>query len=120
MRNETLLTAFNGFRGNLKGHELASRLGNVDTKHQTDTCVFSSDVRLAVPQFDVSISQLQDSYTVNPVKNNKKQISLKVLKLGQCDLLESFFFKIYCITVSVRTTIPVKVANVICVCFSFN
>lgn len=66
-----LLTAFNGIRGNLKRHELSSRLRDVDTKHQTHTSVFSPNVRLTVPQFNVCISQLQDSHTVNPVKCDK-------------------------------------------------
>lgn len=60
------LTAFNRIRCDLKGQKLASRLRDVNPKHQADTCVFPSDVRLAVPQFNVGVSQLQDSYTVNP------------------------------------------------------
>lgn len=61
-----LLTAFDRIRCDLKGQKLASRLRDVNPKHQADACVFPSDVRLSVPQFDVSVSQLQDSYTVNP------------------------------------------------------
>lgn len=38
----------------------------MNPKHQADTCVFPSDVRLAVLLFDVGVSQLQDSYAVNP------------------------------------------------------
>lgn len=44
----------------------------MDTEHQTNTCVFSSNVRLTVPQLDVGVSQLQDSYTVDTVKHEKK------------------------------------------------
>lgn len=38
----------------------------MNPKHQADARVLPPDVRLAVPQFDVGVSQLQDSYTVNP------------------------------------------------------
>ena len=71
--NGTLLTAFNGIRGDLQRHKLAPRLRDVDTKHQTHACVFPSNVRLAVPQFDVCVSQLQDPHTVNPVKCENRE-----------------------------------------------
>lgn len=73
-RNETLLTAFDRMRGGLKRHHLASRLRNVDAKHQTHTRVLSPNIRLTVPQFDVGVPQLQDSYTVNPTECEKRQI----------------------------------------------
>lgn len=61
-------------RGSLKRHKLASRLWNVDAKHQTHTSVFPSDVCLTIPQLDVGVSQLQDAYTVNPEKCKRRQI----------------------------------------------
>lgn len=62
---EALLTAFNRIGGHLEGHDLAAGLRNVDPEHQSHAGVLPSNVCLAVPQFDVCVSQLQDSYTVD-------------------------------------------------------
>lgn len=51
--DQSLLTAFNGVGGNLKGHQLASRLWDVNAKHQTHASVLPPNVRLTVPQFNV-------------------------------------------------------------------
>lgn len=75
-----MLTAFNGIRGDLERHDLSSRLRNVYTKHQTDTCVFSADVCLAILQFNICIFQLQDPHTVNPVGCKAKQARLTQIK----------------------------------------
>lgn len=56
--DQSLLTAFDGFGGNLKGHQLATQLRDVNAKHQTHAGVLPPNVRLAVPQFNVRISQL--------------------------------------------------------------
>ena len=82
VRKEKLLTAFNWIGGDLKWHKVTFRLRNMNTKHQTHTGVFSSNVRLTIPQLYVSISQLQDSYTVNPVGCKTKQIEIKERKRG--------------------------------------
>lgn len=78
------LTAFNGMRGNLKRQELASRLWNMNTKYQTHTSVFSSNVCFTIPQLDVGVSQFQDPYTVNPEKCRTSQIKSLLWMLSPC------------------------------------
>ena len=66
--NVTLLTALDGMRGHLERDVLSSGLRYVHTKHKTNTRVFPTDVRLALPQLDVGVPELQDSCTVDSAR----------------------------------------------------
>lgn len=67
-----LLTALDGMRGHLERDVLSSGLRYVHTKHETNTGVFPTDVRLALPQLDVGVPELQDPGTVDSVRTCKK------------------------------------------------
>ena len=54
--------------GHLQGGMLPSWLGYVDPEHQAHTRVLASDVRLALPQLDVSVPQLQDPGAVDAAR----------------------------------------------------
>lgn len=58
-------------RGHLESDMLSSGLRYVHAEHEANPSVFSPDVRLALPQLDVSVSQLQDPGTVDSVGRNK-------------------------------------------------
>lgn len=62
-----LLTALDRMRGHLERDMLSSRLRYVHTKHEANAGVFPTDVRLALPQLDVGVPELQDPGTVDSV-----------------------------------------------------
>lgn len=63
--SEQMLTALDGMGGDLEGDVLSSGLRNVHTEHQANTRVLPPHVRLALPQLDVGVPQLQDPDTVD-------------------------------------------------------
>lgn len=65
---QQMLTALDRMGGYLEGDVLSSWLRNVHTEHQTDTRVLPTDVRLALPQLDVGVPELQDPDTVDSVR----------------------------------------------------
>lgn len=66
-----LLTALDGMRGHLEGDVLSSRLRYVHTEHEANSGVFPPDVRLALPQLDVGVPELQDPSTVDSVRRDE-------------------------------------------------
>lgn len=62
---EQALTALDGVGGDLEGDVLSSGLRNVHTEHQANTRVLPAHVRLALPQLDVCVPELQDPDTVD-------------------------------------------------------
>lgn len=60
-----MLTALDGVGGYLEGDVLSSRLRNVHAEHQADARVLPAHVRLALPQLDVGVPELQDPDTVD-------------------------------------------------------
>lgn len=67
-----MLTALDRMGGYLEGDVLSSWLRNVHTEHQTDTRVLPTDVRLALPQLDVGVPELQDPDTVDSVREGAR------------------------------------------------
>lgn len=63
--------------GYLEGDVLPSWLRNVHTEHQTDTRVLPADVRLALPQLDVGVPELQDPDTVDSERVGGTHICVK-------------------------------------------
>ena len=70
-----LLTALDGIGRHLERQRPASGLVEVHAEHHTHTRVLPSDVRLALPKFDVRITKLQDSGAVDSAKKPKKGVS---------------------------------------------
>lgn len=66
--NVQLLTALDGMGGHLEGDDLSSRLRDVHAEHETNAGVLPTDVRLALPQLDVSVPELQDPGAVDSVR----------------------------------------------------
>lgn len=66
-----LLTALDGMRGHLEGDVLSSGLRYVHAKHKTNAGVFPPDVRLALPQLDVGVPELQDPSTVDSARRDE-------------------------------------------------
>lgn len=66
-----LLTALNGMWGHLERDMLSSGLRYVHAKHKSDSGVFPTDVRLALPQLDVGVPELQDPSTVDAATRTK-------------------------------------------------
>lgn len=63
-----MLTALNRMGGYLEGDVLSSWLRNVHTEHQANTRVLPAHIRLALPQLDVGVPELQDPDTVDSVR----------------------------------------------------
>lgn len=61
----TALTALDGVGRGLQGDDPAAGLGDVHAEHQPHTRVLPPDVRLAFPQLDVRVPQLQDPRAVD-------------------------------------------------------
>ena len=57
--------------GHLQGGMMTSWLGYVDPEHQAHARVLASDVRLALPQLDVGVPQLQDPGAVDAARNTR-------------------------------------------------
>lgn len=68
-------TALDGIGCHLQCDKLAAGLRYADTEHQADTCVFTSDIRLAFPQLDIRVLQLQDAHAVDTAKDTGMQLS---------------------------------------------
>lgn len=66
-----LLTALDRMRGHLERDVLSSRLRYVHTEHKANAGVFPTDVRLALPQLDVGVPELQDPSTVDSVRGDE-------------------------------------------------
>lgn len=60
-------------RGHLQTDVLTSRLKYVHAKHKSDPGVFPTDIRLAFPQLDVGVPELQDASAVDSVGGKMKQ-----------------------------------------------
>lgn len=94
---QQMLTALDRMGGYLEGDVLSSWLRNVHTEHQTDTRVLPADVRLALPQLDVGVPELQDPDTVDSVRvgartscvNTCEGINTAVATAGGCERLRS-------------------------------
>lgn len=67
-RARARLTALDGVGRGLQGHDPAAGLGDVDAEHQPHPGVLPPDVRLALAQLDVGVSQLQDPGAVDAVR----------------------------------------------------
>lgn len=67
----TQLTALDGVRCSLQGHDSSAGLWDVHPENQPHSRVLPADVRLSFPQLNVCISQLQDSRTVNAARRLK-------------------------------------------------
>lgn len=65
------LTALDGMRGCLERHVLSAWLRYVHTKHKADAGVFPTDVRLALPQLDVGVPELQDPGAIDSVRRRR-------------------------------------------------
>jgi len=63
-RHQTL-TALHGDGGGLQGQHLPAGLGDVHPEHHPHTRVLPADVRLALPQLDVRVAELQDARAVD-------------------------------------------------------
>lgn len=59
------LTALDGVGRGLQGDDPPAGLGDVHAEHQPHTRVLTPDVRLAFPQLDVRVPQLQDPRAVD-------------------------------------------------------
>lgn len=66
-----MLTALNRMGGHLERDGLSSWLRYVHTEHEANAGVLPTDVRLALPQLDVGVPQLQDPYAVDSVRGRK-------------------------------------------------
>lgn len=66
-----MLTALDGMGGHLEGDGLSSWLRNVHAEHQANTRVLPAHVRLALPQLDVGVPELQDPDTVDSAGGTK-------------------------------------------------
>lgn len=66
-----LLTALDGMRGRLQGDVLSSGLRYVHAEHESNSGVFPTDVRLALPQLDVGVPELQDPGAVDSARKIK-------------------------------------------------
>lgn len=60
-----MLTALNRKRGYLEGDVLSSWLRYVHAEHQANARVLPTHIRLALPQLDVGVPELQDPDTVD-------------------------------------------------------
>lgn len=67
------LTALDGMRGRLQRHVLSAWLRYVHTKHKADAGVLPADVRLALPQLDVGVPELQDPGAVDSARRRRKR-----------------------------------------------
>lgn len=63
-----MLTALDGVGGHLEGDVLSSWLRDVHAEHQANARVLPTHVRLALPQLDVGVPELQDPDAVDSVK----------------------------------------------------
>lgn len=66
------LTALDGMRGHLERDVLSSGLRYVHAEHEADAGIFPPDVRLAFPQLDVGVPELQDPGTVDSVRRDER------------------------------------------------
>lgn len=71
---QQMLTALDGMGGYLEGDVLSSRLRNVHAEHQANTRVLATHVRLALPQLDVGVPELQDADTVDSVRGGHARL----------------------------------------------
>jgi len=62
------LTALHGNRGRLQRQHLPVGLRDVDPEHHADSRVLASDIRLALPQLDVGVPQLEDAGAVDTAR----------------------------------------------------
>jgi len=62
-------------RGHLERDVLSSGLRYVHAEHKTDAGVFPTDVRLALPQLDVGVPELQDPSAVDSVRGRRGYVS---------------------------------------------
>ena len=69
------LTALDGMRGHLQGDVLSSGLRYVHAEHEANPGVFPPDVRLALPQLDVGVPELQDPGTVDSAVEGAEHMS---------------------------------------------
>lgn len=76
------LTALHGKRRRLQPQHPAVRLRDGDPEHNSHPGVLPPDVRLALPELDVGVPQLQDPGAVDAVEK-------KTESSGQCEVSES-------------------------------
>lgn len=73
------LTAFNGIRRRLQGHNSSAGFGDVHAEDEPHPGVLPADVRLSLPQFDVGVPQLQNPRAVNAGKEREALLCMLVL-----------------------------------------
>lgn len=79
-RPRAQLTALDGVRRSLQGDDPSAGLRNVHPENQPHPCVLPADVRLPLPQLDVSISELQDPRTVDAAGRLETPLRAKCLR----------------------------------------
>lgn len=71
MHHVLVLTALDGVGGHLQGQSPAAGLGHVHAEHHAHTSVLPSDVRLALPELDVWVTELEDAGAIDAAAGQK-------------------------------------------------
>lgn len=74
------LTALDGIRCSLQRDDSATGLWDVNSENQPHPRILSSNVRLAFPQLNVGVSELQDPRTVDAARMLRTPLSPTVFR----------------------------------------